>query len=123
MASIKIFNYKKYEARTLFEISVGVEQVEYLLIYGKHINGYFCAIPNHGISCEMTIPDDVYYNYEKLTKAGIKEEVAKVLAKIIKEVFVLLDMKISPEEQMKESVENLRRAMSAENKEVKISID
>ena len=73
-----------YVASVLFEISVEVRGDFYLVIYGKHINGYFCCIPNWCIGCEMAEPDDIFYNTEKLLGAGAPEYSAKDIAKSIK---------------------------------------
>lgn len=47
-----------YDAECIMEISVAVNGNSYLVIFGKHINGGFCSIPNWGagVSCRaMTI--------------------------------------------------------------------
>lgn len=76
-----------YEGKVLFEASIDVAGYNYLVIYGKHINGYFCAIPNWKIACEMSTPDDTLYNFEHLHMAGIKSPaVAKTLAKQIRDI-------------------------------------
>lgn len=69
-----------YNANVLFEASIDVGGSSYLTIFGKHINGYFCAIPNVGICCEMAEARDTFYNFERLLGAGIKEKTAKELA-------------------------------------------
>lgn len=73
-----------YEVQALFEISVDVRGDNYLIIYGKHVNGYFCCIPNWRISCEMAEPADVFYNTEKLLFAGCPKYSAKEIAEIIR---------------------------------------
>lgn len=74
----------KHKAEVLFEVSIGVKGRAYLVIYGKHINGYFCCVPNWGWGCEMAEPEDVWYNADKLEGAGAKPEVAQALAEAIK---------------------------------------
>ncbi|MDE6021567.1 MAG: hypothetical protein K2H01_11305 [Ruminococcus sp.] len=74
-----------YNANILFEASVAVQGQSYLVIYGEHINGYFCCIPSHGWGCEMSEPSDVFYNSQSLVNCGVPEEIAKALANSIKE--------------------------------------
>lgn len=76
----------KYEAHVIFEASIDANGYNYLVIYGKHINGYFCCIPNWQISCEMAEPGDTYYNANKLIGAGINDSAAKALAKDIRDI-------------------------------------
>lgn len=56
----------------------------YLLIYGKHINGYYCCIPNWSVGCEMSSSESTGYNRDKLIECGINEDDAIQLAKAIK---------------------------------------
>lgn len=72
-----------YTAKVKFEISIDTNGSNYLVIYGKHINGYFCCIPNWKVSCEMSEPEDVFYNANNLIDAGISEAAAKEIAKDI----------------------------------------
>lgn len=51
------------------EINVEFAGYSFLIIFGKHINGWFIAIPNWGISCEAAHPRDVFYNTERLNIA------------------------------------------------------
>ena len=78
---------KRYEAKVLFEASIDTCGSNYLVIYGEHINGYFCCIPNWNVSCEMAEPTDVFYNRERLlnTDAGIGMNAADALAKAIRD--------------------------------------
>lgn len=79
-------NIVKFEASVIFEATIDTCGSCYLVIYGRHINGYFCAIPNFGISCEMAEPSDTFYNTERLIGAGVVERAARELAKAIKEI-------------------------------------
>lgn len=79
-------NIVKFEASVIFEATIDTCGSCYLVIYGRHINGYFCAIPNFGISCEMAEPSDTFYNTERLIGVGIGERSARELAKAIKEI-------------------------------------
>ena len=51
-----------YPVEALLEISVDFNGSNYLLIYGSHVNGCFCCIPNWGIGCEMADPYDPFFN-------------------------------------------------------------
>ena len=73
-----------HEAKILFEVSFDVRGDNYLVIYGKHINGYFCCIPNWYIACEMAEPNDVFYNTEKLLNAKCPRYSAKEIAQVIR---------------------------------------
>ena len=61
---------QKFEASVIFEANIDACGSCYLVIYGRHVNGYFCAIPNWHISCEMAEPSDTFYNFERLIGAG-----------------------------------------------------
>lgn len=74
---------KQYKAEALFEVQFDTCGSNYLVIYGKHINGYYCCIPNWQKGCEMSEPTDTYYNYNQLCSAGINERAAKEIAKMI----------------------------------------
>lgn len=72
-----------YSGTVRFEISVDVGGSNYLVILGEHVNGLFCCIPNHGISCEMTDPRDTYCNANTLCSCGIPSDHAEALADAI----------------------------------------
>lgn len=73
-----------YKAKVFFESSVSVNGSSYLIIYGEHINGYFCCIPNYGWGCEMAEPSDVFYNCNKLmSECGVPIDIANAIAKSI----------------------------------------
>lgn len=81
----------KYEIRNTYEVSqtqefsVDYNGLNYLVIYGKHINGGFIAIPNWGISVEASVPTDIFYNTERLASEFEDYEIPKVIAEAIKE--------------------------------------
>lgn len=77
---------KQYKVEALFEVDFNANGSNFLLIYGKHINGYYCCIPNWKIGCEMADPDDTFYNYEKLRGAGLNKADANAVALTIKKV-------------------------------------
>ena len=75
---------KQYEVSQAHEISVGC----FLIIYGKHINGWFIAIPNWEVCTEAANPQDVFYNTEKLSRVSkIKnvKDAPETIAKAVKE--------------------------------------
>lgn len=81
-------NYRisaQYSAEVLLEISVDVNGSNYLVIYGKHVNGGFCCIPNWNISCEMGDPSDTFYNMESLTRCRISKTNARAIAAAIRD--------------------------------------
>ena len=81
-------NYKisgNHPAEVIFEITVDVNGNSYLVIYGKHVNGGFCCIPNWGVSCEMGDPGDTFYNAEALQRCKISENYAKAIANAIRD--------------------------------------
>lgn len=74
-----------FKANVLFEINVSDGNNSYLVIYGEHINGYYCCIPNWKIGCEMAAPGDIYYNKNLLFRAGLEMETAEAIANVIAE--------------------------------------
>ena len=73
-----------YRVSKTYEISVNCGGNNYLIIYGKHINGWFIAIPNWNICTEAGHPSNVFYNTEKLAHAMEHKDIPNVLAKTIK---------------------------------------
>jgi hypothetical protein len=74
-----------YQANVHFEISVAINGQSYLIIYGEHINGFFCCIPTHNWGCEMSDPADTYYNANRLQCCGADTDTAASIANVIKE--------------------------------------
>lgn len=73
-----------YDAEVQFEVGINCRGNYYLVIFGRHINGYFCAIPNWGVGCEMAEPEDIFYNTDRLQGTGkFNAATAKALAKEI----------------------------------------
>lgn len=83
MKSYKLF---QFGLKTIFGADISINGYSYLLIYGKHINGYFCSIPNHNLGCEMAEPNDTYYNSKKLNNAGLDIITAKKIAETISQI-------------------------------------
>lgn len=73
----------RHKASVVCEFTVETDGFSYLVIYGNHVNGGFCAIPNHGIACEMSVPEDVFYNRQSLKRQGINDHDAKAIAAAI----------------------------------------
>ena len=76
-----------YEVSQTSEISVDWNGYNFLVIYGKHVNGWFIAIPNWEISVESAFPGDLFYNTEKISKVISIDGAAGALAMAIKEHF------------------------------------
>lgn len=76
-----------YKVTQTQEVSIDCDDYNFLVIYGKHINGWFIAIPNWGVCVEASDPTDVFYNTEQLgRKLGVLgQDRAPALAKAIKE--------------------------------------
>ena len=72
-----------YSGTVRFEISVDVDGNNYLVIFGEHINGLFCCIPIHGISCEMAYPTETGFNTEALCGRGVPYNSAAAIADAI----------------------------------------
>ena len=73
----------RYHATVQAEFSVGIDGKSYLVIYGTHVNGGFCCIPNWGFACEMGDADDVLYNTTKLEERfghGVAETLAHCIS-------------------------------------------
>ena len=75
-----------YKATTRFEFSVAINGMSYLVIYGTHINGYWCCVPGFHWGCEMSAATDVGYNTNKLISCGASEFVATEIARAIQSV-------------------------------------
>lgn len=69
----------------LDELSLSFDGLNYLVIYGLHVNGGFIAIPNAGVCVEASgDPGDTFYNSEKLQMAGLSKDHADTIAHAIK---------------------------------------
>lgn len=75
---------KTYIVFDVYEISVDCGGWNYLVIFGKHINGWFAAIPNHNVCAEISDPADVYYNTVKISTAIKDAAIGVTLAVAIK---------------------------------------
>ena len=100
------------EAQVLFEHSLAIGGLSYLVIYGMHINGGFICIPNWNIGCEAANNEySIDFNTDKLINAGMKEEDAREIAAYIDNW--LLDNKELMQELREEAnnrlLENLKK--------------
>ena len=64
---------------------IGVEYhgVHYSVIFGKYVNGGFCAIPNFRVGCELSDFTDTLWNTESLDRALKNEKAATAIAAAI----------------------------------------
>lgn len=74
-----------FEVKNMHEFSFEAYGWTFLVIYGQHKNGWFCAVPNWNISCELGHPADHYYNTDKLDKALNDLPKAQTIAEAIRE--------------------------------------
>ena len=62
---------------------INCERVSTLVIYGRHINGYYIALPNIYISCEALEPEEVKRNTVYLSQAGLRSDYAEAVCTAI----------------------------------------
>lgn len=87
--SIALFEHDWTPAvKIYFEHTLSVNDSAYLIIFGRHINGGFIAIPNWGICCEASdnLPTSSY-NREQLVQAGLDENAAIAIANYVEEEY------------------------------------
>lgn len=90
MKKAEVCNF--YTMGKTYEISVDYNGWNFLMIFGEHINGWFIALPNHGVCCEAASPRDTFYNSERLTGAfkgtALEEMDAGPLAEMIRDYYL-----------------------------------
>lgn len=74
-----------YDLHGAHEVSANWNGWNFLIIYGRHVNGWFIAIPNWKICIEACEPTDIYYNSEHLARELNKMGAGLALAQAIKE--------------------------------------
>lgn len=74
-----------YEVTQTHEFSVDWNGFNFLIIYGRHVNGWFIAIPNWNKCTKAGEPSDVAYNAEKLARTYMQEGAPMYLAQAISE--------------------------------------
>lgn len=68
----------------LDELSLDFDGINYLVIFGHHVNGGFIALPNAGICVEGSgDPNETGYNSEQLQLAGLSKDHADTIAHAI----------------------------------------
>lgn len=77
-------NMSTYDVFEVYEVGVDLGEFNFLIIYGKHINGWFIAIPNWHVCTEAGCPDDEYYNASKLAFVIDDDDAATSVARVIK---------------------------------------
>lgn len=83
----------KYEIKSVYtvsgthEISVDHNGNNYLVIFGRHVNGWFIAILNWQICVEAAHPTDTFYNTERLHGALKRKNAASAIAEAIRDCF------------------------------------
>ncbi len=65
------------------ELKLQIEDKKILVIYGRHINGYYIALPNVFISCEALGPDEIKRNTIYLSQAGLRSDYAEAICTAI----------------------------------------
>lgn len=68
---------------TAQEIRVEWNGYSFLVIYGNHVNGGFCAIPNWKCSAEISHPNDTFYNKEALYQVLKNKKMSEAIAEAI----------------------------------------
>lgn len=67
------------------EFMIKIENQNILVIFGRHVNGYFMAFPQLNISCEAAAPSAISKNTVYLTQAGIRSDYAYCISQAIRE--------------------------------------
>lgn len=73
------------------EFKIRIEESKVLVIFGRHINGYYIALPGLYICCEATDPDCVEKNKTYLSQAGLRSDYALIICEGIKEYWEKID--------------------------------
>ena len=87
-----------YDVEDVHEVSIDYDGFNYLTIFGHHINGWFIAIPNHGVCCEAACPTDIFYNTGMLREFFNDSKVGQALSKGIAEYWSKTQGTVSDEE-------------------------
>lgn len=66
------------------EFKIQIENVTLLVIYGRHINGYFIAVPTAYVCCSAIEPQSVDINTIYLSQAGLRSDYARIICESIK---------------------------------------
>lgn len=60
---------KTYKPIAVTELCISWNGYRYLVVIGRHVNGWYIAIPNWSICIESSHPTDSYYNSDKIGSA------------------------------------------------------
>jgi len=98
---------KTYEVSQTQEFSVDLNECNFLIIYGHHINGWFIAIPNWNVCTEAGAPASISYNSAKLAEALDIENknVCVQLAQAVKEHWEGLEKSKDTEQEQQPEIE------------------
>lgn len=78
----------KSDVTDVKEFFVDLGEYRYLIMFGCHKNGYFCALPNRNSICDIGAPDEVEYNKRNIfMECGVNPDVATAIAEAIQEVW------------------------------------
>lgn len=80
---------RAYPVGDVREFSIEFDGYSYLVIYGVHVNGGFCAIPGYGIACELSgnweDAGGIFYNAQRIGKALRNPDAGEAIARAIAE--------------------------------------
>ena len=80
--NIEEFQKMSGEAKIVFEGIIIANGCAFYVIYGKYSGGHFLCIPDKQfhIGCDMSSPEDTFYNMVSLLKIGFSSKTALALA-------------------------------------------
>lgn len=64
-SSISLF---RHEA-DVYEAEISGRDSCFRVIVGIYVNGFYICIPGMGIGSELSVPEDVFWNYERLSRS------------------------------------------------------
>ncbi len=79
-AAVNRVNHGTVTAR---EVSMDWGGNSYLLVCGRHVNGWFIAIPNWGVCAEAACPTDTFYNAGALSRALGDRKAGQAIAEAV----------------------------------------
>lgn len=83
MKDVKIV--AEFEVTKCYEVSIDFDGSNYLIIFGKHVNGGFFSIVNHKVCGELATFTDIFWNAESIGNVLNNFETGKVIAEVIAE--------------------------------------
>lgn len=94
---------RSYDITETHGASIDWNGNNYLVIYGRHVNGWYIAIPNWQISMEAAAPTDTFYNMERLAQK-LGKRAAQVIAQALNEHWEYVQW-LKDEEQKKQELQ------------------